>query len=109
MKTLAVVVMGVMTLAGCTTTKIVTVPVPEMVQVPPDFLTCDTVKYPSPDTLTDKQVARLIVKLDTALRDCRGDLESIKKLQAKFEKEAAARAAAASGTSTQTQKTTQGS
>lgn len=87
-------------LAGCTTTKIVTVPVPEMVPIPPDFLTCPGVKYPNPDALTDKQVARLLIKLDTALRSCRGNNAAIRKLQEEFKKEAAARRAAAEGKTT---------
>lgn len=74
--------------SGCQTTRGVPIVVPKNVaiEIPEELLRCVRVKYPNADTLTDKQVARLIVKMDSALRECVRNMEGIKEFQERVKK-----------------------
>lgn len=71
-------------LAACQTTKAtppVIVPKNVVWRIPEEFLHCTRVYYPDAETLTDAQVAKLIVALERANNECRLNMDSIRRLQ----------------------------
>lgn len=51
----------------------------KVVLPPQDFYNCPSVtKFPNPDTLTDEQVGRLLVKLQTTNVKCKRNIEAIR-------------------------------
>lgn len=75
-------------LAGCTTVRApVVVPKTVLIEIPQDLMKCPGVKVPDPSTLTDKQVASLILALDAANGECRASMEAIKKFQERVKRE----------------------
>jgi hypothetical protein len=75
-------------ISGCQTTGRVPIVVPKNVpiEIPEGLLRCVRIKYPNADTLTDKQVARLLVSMDSALRECVRNMEGIREFQARVKK-----------------------
>jgi hypothetical protein len=83
---LLVLALGMMVgLSGCQTTNPTIIRSERLVayDIPKQFLRCDGVTYPNPATLTDAQVAELLVKLDGANSKCRNNMEAIKAYIAK--------------------------
>lgn len=78
----------IIALSGCQTTRSVPIVVPKNVaiDIPESLMRCVRVKYPNADTLTDKQVARLIVQMDSALRECVRNMDGIREFQARVKK-----------------------
>lgn len=80
--TLTLTAAFMMIVAGCTTTRPpVLVPKNVVVEIPSDLLRCARVRYPAFDKLTDKQVARLLVQMDSIIKQCRLNMDAIKKFQ----------------------------
>ena len=51
----------------------------KVVMPPEDFYNCPSItKFPNPDTLTDEQVGRLLVKLQTTNVKCKRNIEAIR-------------------------------
>lgn len=70
-------------LAGCATTPPQTLVKTEQVVIIPDkaLFTCNNVKaFPNPETLTDAEVARLIVTLHKNNTNCQKNINSIYKV-----------------------------
>jgi uncharacterized protein YcfL len=68
-------------LAGCgTTTQLLTTKEQVVILPSESMYNCPTVGYfPKPETLTDLQVARLLVELQRNNKVCRNSIDSIKK------------------------------
>ena len=65
-------------LAGCQTTEQVITKTELQVVIPDRTLfNCPTTKYPKPDTLTDVEVAKLLVTLQRANAECKRNLNSV--------------------------------
>lgn len=81
------VLIGMMVLlAGCTTTKLETVVVTKHIEIPERYLDCDVLKkrdYPKSINLKDKEVAKLILKMDKRIAECAADAKAMKSLQKK--------------------------
>lgn len=78
---------AVLAVSGCQTTRVSVVYKNKLIEVPADLLRCPGVEYPDPDSLTDKQVARLIASLARANGNCRSNMEAIKKFVARVKTE----------------------
>lgn len=92
LKALAVLVLAVASMgAACQTTRQPPIVIPKLVQVkiPPELLKCPGVDWPKSETLTDKQVARLLVQLSSALETCRVSITKIKQWQVEVERQLA--------------------
>lgn len=65
--------LAMLALTGCQTTQPVVRTEVQLLPIPQDLLSCSgvTISYPDPSTLTDREVARALVQLDTKLRTCR--------------------------------------
>jgi uncharacterized protein YcfL len=73
------ILLSTLLLAGCQTAQIVTTQ--KQVVITPSFsmYNCPTVEsYPNPKTLTDVEVAKLIVQLDRYNKICKNSIDSIK-------------------------------
>lgn len=73
------VAMLVLTTSACVTTGVVTTQKPVAVDVPAHLFKCTGVEYPDPDTMTDADVARLLVDLEGANRECRASMDAVQK------------------------------
>ena len=94
MRLLAGLVLAVVCLSGvkCTTKDGTPIIVHDQVlaEIPADYLVCLQVHYPRFDTLTDKQVARLIVELASANAQCHTNMQAVKLFQDEVRKRIAA-------------------
>lgn len=90
MMKIVLVMIALLTLSGASCTPKGSVPIivheQVLVEIPADFLVCAQVNYPNWQTLTDKQVAKLLVELSSANAKCHLNMESIKKLQVEVKK-----------------------
>lgn len=76
----ALVIVGALALAGCQTTEQVVTKTELQVVIPDRTLfTCPTAKYPKPDTLTDVEVAKLLVTLQRNNAECKRNLDSVRR------------------------------
>ena len=76
-------IIAVITLSGCASTPPQTLVKTEQVVIIPDktLFTCDNVrKFPNPETLTDVEVAKLIVTLHKNNTNCQKNINSIYKV-----------------------------
>ena len=74
-----VLLLATLTLAGCQTAQVVTTEKQIVVLPSNNMYNCPTVEsYPDPKTLTDVEVAKLIVELDRYNKICKNSIESIK-------------------------------
>lgn len=76
--------LALLVLAGCQTTKTVTVTVPKNIYVADRYLDCENLKkkdYPKSANLTDKQVSDLLMKYDKRLAHCEANAKAVKKIQ----------------------------
>lgn len=74
---------------ACQTTKAPPIQVQKLVatKIPPELLKCPGVDWPKSETLTDKQVAKLLVQLNSAYKTCKISIESIKKWEVEVARE----------------------
>lgn len=84
---LTLMVLGIVT--GCTTTKTEIVTVTKTLTIPERYLDCKELsksEYPEVLTLKDKDVAKLILKMDKRIAKCAADDRAILELQKKSQK-----------------------
>lgn len=87
MKSLLAVVAAGMLLASCTEEEQVLVQKYHIVQVPPQLYNCPVVQtFPQVKTLTERQVANLIVQLHSNNLTCRQSLDAIRRYLAQAER-----------------------
>ena len=73
------IVLSTLLLAGCQTAQIVTTKEQVVVVPSAGMYECPTVSsYPDPKTLTDIEVAKLIVQLDRYNKTCKNSIEAIR-------------------------------
>ena len=77
MKKLLIVAAALM-LAGCQTEQVVTKTELQVVVPDRSMFVCPSTKYPNPDTLTDVEVAKLLVILQRNNADCRRNMIAIR-------------------------------
>lgn len=85
MKTVLIAGLAALVLTGCASTNVPRiVEKPVVSTVPNEFFICPTVdQLPNPETLTNAQIADLIIKLDRNNQTCKNSLKAIKEYQAK--------------------------
>lgn len=87
MKTLLAILAAGFLLAACTPEEEVLVQKYRIVQVPPQLYNCPVVQtFPAVKTLTDAQVAKLIVQLHQNNMTCKQSLEAIRLFLANAER-----------------------
>lgn len=77
MKKLLIVTAALM-LAGCQTEQAITKTQLQVVIPDRSLFACPTTKYPNPDTLTDVEVAKLLVTLQRNNADCKRNMNAIR-------------------------------
>jgi hypothetical protein len=86
MKQLTAILLALM-LAGCQTGPNLIREKPVLVAIPQELYKCPLVtKWPNPQTLTDVQVAKLLVLLQRHNLTCHSSMEAIKKFQDEAQK-----------------------
>jgi len=71
---------SVLFIGGCQTTQMITTKEQIVILPTVNMYNCPTISsYPNPSTLTDVQVAKLIVQLDKYNKTCKNSIESIRK------------------------------
>jgi hypothetical protein len=81
-------ILPILALVGCNSTNpVITTTTLKVVQPPASLYVCPSVKtWPNPDKLTDVQVGRLIVQLNSNNLKCKSSLDSIKSFLDKADK-----------------------
>ena len=72
------IIAAALTLAGCQTEQVVTKTELQVVVPDRSLFVCPSTKYPNPDTLTDVEVAKLLVILQRNNADCRRNMNAIR-------------------------------
>lgn len=72
------IVAAALALAGCQTEQVVTRTQLEVVIPDRSLFVCPSTKYPNPDTLTDVEVAKLLVTLQRNNADCKRNMNAIR-------------------------------
>lgn len=76
----ALVLVGALALGGCQTTEQVITKTELQVVIPDRTLfNCPSVSYPKSDTLTDVEVAKLLVSFQRSNAECKRNMNAIKK------------------------------
>ncbi len=72
------IIAAALALAGCQTEQVVTKTQLEVVIPDRSLFTCPTSRYPNPETLTDVEVAKLLVTMQRNNADCRRNMNAIR-------------------------------